>query len=208
MKEGKPGTGIVDNLLGRKNNCHIFIGMSWRTIIESIGARIENEERAAMLEEVEDLTDAEHAGVYLHERLRGSLGRFVAVSLEKAQLSGTLEESGKDWFVLKGMQGSDIVALSAVKGVSGLSLAIGEKSRYSRTLNSVLRRMIGEYVIINRLSHPMSGRLCSVGVDYIVLEASEQREWAYGYSCGINKRNPTTDLYMPLWQVQTVSDGA
>lgn len=104
MKEGKPGTGIVDNLLGRKNNCHIFIGMSWRTIIESIGARIENEERAAMLEEVEDLTDAEHAGVYLHERLRGSLGRFVAVSLEKAQLSGTLEESGKDWFVLKGMQ--------------------------------------------------------------------------------------------------------
>lgn len=133
--------------------------MTWQAIVESIGARIESDDRLYMLDEVEDMTQAEHASVLLHERIRGSRGRIVTCSLGGNEVIGTLVDSGVDWFTLRHIGELQVIASAKVTAISGLSVASVASSRYVPTFNSVLRHLIGQRIQINRLTEPISGSL-------------------------------------------------
>ncbi|WP_216379144.1 hypothetical protein [Arcanobacterium phocae] len=178
--------------------------MTWQTEIERIGARIRSEHREALFEEADDFSQAEHASVYLSQRIRGSLGKYVNFYVGDRELSGVLIDSGADWFTYRSQLGVEIVSLNHVWQLSGLSLAVSDDSRYVPTLNSILRRLIGSHIVVNRCRKSLSGELLAVGCDYIVILPSASVQ-AAGYEMSTVNGESATEIYMPIKHISTVS---
>ncbi len=196
------------NLVDKNEGCRLenfrLELMTWQTEIERIGARIEWEKRAALLDEAEDFSQAEHASVSLSQRIRGSLGKYVTFYVDDRELSGMLIECGADWFTYQSQLGVEIVSLDHVSQLSGLSLAIPSGSRYVPTLNSVLRRLIGLRIVINRYGKSLHGELLAVGSDYIVI-LPLMTGWVHTYEISAVSGESAAEIYVPIKQISIVS---
>ncbi|USR79664.1 hypothetical protein [Arcanobacterium pinnipediorum] len=179
--------------------------MVWEAIIESIGAQIRNEERAHLLDEIAEITQAETASVSFSDRIRGARGRYITVAVDEHYLSGMVIESGADWLILSAQAQQHLISLPAIDSVVGLSHALAQTTRYVPTMNSVLRRLIGENVQINRVREMSTGQLVEVGMDYIVLSSSAVTQWSMAYETAEHFSAGQTERYIPLARVKMVS---
>src|SRR6476469_133244 len=96
--------------------------MRWQQLFADLQAQFEAEEDAVERAESASRTRAEVGAFGLAERLRGALGRPLALACGGAgTVSGVLVEVGPDWLLVEddGAR-SCLVALAAVRSVAGL----------------------------------------------------------------------------------------
>jgi hypothetical protein len=111
----------------------------WQQLFADLQAQFEHEESAAERAETGSRARAEIGGLALGDRLRGSLGAPLSVTLRGAgQLGGVLQEVGPDWLLLSDDLGRDaLVATAAVRAVGGL----GRRTGAPETSGSVLAQL-------------------------------------------------------------------
>jgi hypothetical protein len=97
--------------------------MRWDALFADLDAQAEALERAERAAEIDERARIEVAALGLLERLRPAIGAEVGLHCAGAlAVSGVLTRVGPDWLLLDEGPGREVlVALSAVRGVSGLS---------------------------------------------------------------------------------------
>ncbi|QRV02467.1 hypothetical protein JTE88_01540 [Arcanobacterium phocisimile] len=179
--------------------------MVWETLIEGIAAHIRNNERQELFEEIDEITDAENASVSFADRIRGARGRYITITVSECNVTGVVIESGKDWLMLSSQEQIDLVKLDAISVARGLRQAAFESSRYVPTMSSVLRRLIGHTVLVNRYADAVRAELLSVGKDYVVVEPKAELISLYGYQTAHYDEQTHRELYIPFTHLATVS---
>jgi hypothetical protein len=95
--------------------------MRWQQLFADLQAQFEQEEAAEVRAESASRTRAEVGAIRLADRLAGSVGTRVGLGCGSAgAVSGVLVEVGVDWLLLEESGREDLVALAAVRTVSGL----------------------------------------------------------------------------------------
>ncbi len=113
--------------------------MRWQQLFADLQAQFEHEQSADERAEAGSRARAEIGGLALDDRLRGSLGGQLSVTVRGAgQLGGVLQDVGPDWLLLSDDLGRDaLVATAALRAVSGL----GRRTGAPDTQGSVLSRL-------------------------------------------------------------------
>ena len=153
--------------------------MRWQQLFADLQAQFEEEESAAERAESGSRARAEIGGLALGDRLRGSLGAQVSVTVRGAgQLSGVLADVGADWLLLADELGRDVlVATPAVRAVAGLGRRTGvaEAPGFVRSrldLRRVLRGLARDRAAVQLILDDGSvlvGTVDRVGADYVEL---------------------------------------
>ncbi|MFY9262687.1 MAG: hypothetical protein GX483_08535 [Actinomycetaceae bacterium] len=177
--------------------------MTFRALIESLASEIAFEAKDELLGEVGELVQAEHASVRLMDRIRGSLGRYIDIGIATGKYRARLIDSGVNWVLVEIGQHDYIVPLHAIRSVVGLGVAVGETERFPRTLNMVLRAVLGEYIAITTGEFDISGELVAVGHDYCLVSQLAARQT---YSWDENKSS-ASETYVPLAAIITIRSG-
>lgn len=101
--------------------------MRWQQLFADLQAQFEQEESAEERAEAGSRARAEIGALALVDRLRGSIGGQLSLTVCGAgQLAGDLEEVGADWLLLADDAGRDVlVATAAVRAVTGLGRRTG-----------------------------------------------------------------------------------
>lgn len=188
--------------------------MSWEILVETIASEIGAELRREAQGEVRELSAAEEASVTIHDRLRGSVGRFVTIRTRGSRdgsgcgytLNGTLRACGGDWVILESVSGFTIVPERSIVEVSGLGTALVAEERFPIPLNALLRRLVGTSTTITIGDERLPARICSVGADYLAVTRENRSRNATRYS--LDDRNiPTGEVLLPLEAVDFLTGG-
>lgn len=153
--------------------------MRWQQLFGDLQAQFEHEETAAERAEAGSRARAEIGGLALGDRLRGSVGAQLSVTVRGAgQLGGALHEVGPDWLLLSDGPGTDaLVATAAVRAVSGLGRRTGAPEppgsvRGRLDLRWALRGLARDRAAVQVVlddGSVLSGTLDRVGADYVEL---------------------------------------
>ena len=153
--------------------------MRWQQLFADLQAQFEREESAAERAEGGSRARAEIGGLALGDRLRGSLGAQLSVTLRGAgQIAGVLEEVGTDWLLLSDELGRDIlVAAAAVRAVTGLGRRTGAPEppglvRGRLDLRWALRGLARDRAAVQMVlddGSVLAGTVDRVGADYVEL---------------------------------------
>ncbi len=153
--------------------------MRWQQLFADLQAQFEEEESAGERAESGSRARAEIGGLALVDRLRGSLGAQVSVTVRGAgHLGGVLADVGADWLLLADELGRDVlVATPAVRAVTGLGRRTGAaeapghvRSRLDlrRALRGLARDRASVQVVLDDGS-VLVGTVDRVGADYVEL---------------------------------------
>lgn len=171
--------------------------MSWEILVETIASELDAELRLEAQGEVRELTAAEEAGLSLHDRIRGSIGRFVTIrTLSSHTLNGTLRASGGDWLILERERIFMIIPENAIKEISGLGVAFVATERFPIPLNALLRRLVGISTTVVMGQEYRNVVIRSVGADYLAVEPAVDRRLA-----SANTAYNLGDRYIPTDEV-------
>jgi hypothetical protein len=151
----------------------------WQQLFADLQAQFEQEESAAEQAEAGSRARAEIGGLALVDRLRGSIGAEVSVTVSGAgQLGGALEDVGADWLLLTDDVGRDVlVAMEAVRAVTGLGRRTGAPEPPSmvrgrldlrRALRGLARDRATVQVVLDD-GAVLVGTVDRVGADYLEL---------------------------------------
>jgi hypothetical protein len=167
----------------------------WQQLFADLQAQFEEEESAGERAESGSRARAEVGGLALVDRLRGSLGAQVSVTVRGAgQLGGVLTEVGADWLLLADELGRDVlVATPAVRAVTGLGRRTGVaetpgvvRSRLDlrRALRGLARDRAAVQMVLDDGS-VLVGTVDRVGADYVELaehpaDAPRRAEMVHG----------------------------
>ncbi|WP_250448161.1 hypothetical protein [Actinotalea sp. C106] len=146
--------------------------MRWESLFADMEAQLAAADAQDRADEVAELTRAERATVPLADRLRGSRGEELTVTLRSGLLlAGRVEDVGPAWMHLLASGREHLVPLGAVVGLSGLGGAVVSQDGVLRRLglgHAVravardrslvrVRTVVGEHL----------GRVDAVGADHL-----------------------------------------
>ena len=149
-------------------------------LLRDLGGQLDAAEVAELAAEIEDRSRREAALLGMVDRLRGSLGRTVAVETAVGRLCGRLSQVGPDWLELTeapaGTEHSALVPLSAVLGVVGVSPAAVSEGTVGLARRLDLRHVLRGVVrdrssvrLVLRDGSVRTGTLDRAGADYVDL---------------------------------------
>ena len=149
--------------------------MRWDRLFEDLEARLALEHTRELDGEVADRTRHERAQLDLTTRLLANIGNAgVGFRLPSGRLWGRLVDVGPDWALLERGERSTIVALSAVRGLTGLAPGARVPTLVARrfglgvALRAVSRdRATVEVVDLDGSAH--TGTIDIVGADHLEL---------------------------------------
>jgi len=151
----------------------------WQQLFADLQAQFEEEESAGERAESGSRARAEIGGLALVDRLRGSLGAPVSVTVRGAgQVGGVLAAVGADWLLLADEVGRDVlVATVAVRSATGLGRRTGVAEdqglvRSRLDLRWALRGLARDRVAVQMVLDDGSvlvGTVDRVGADYVEL---------------------------------------
>ena len=112
--------------------------MRWQQLFADLQAQFEEEEAAGVRAEAASRARAEIGSIRLADRLGGALGLPVTLGCGPAgQVTGVLADVGVDWLLVQDGGREDLVALAAVRTVSGL----GRRTAMPEPLGAVRARL-------------------------------------------------------------------
>lgn len=147
--------------------------MRWEALFSDLDSRMQALERLSVHSEVREKTRVETAQITLVDRLLGSVGNALEVTLMNGEeLSGTLTSAYVQWILISGVRAESVVATSAVAIVTGLSATIGPPpgSAAKRLgLSHVLRTFARDRseVSLSLIHGDITGVCDRVGADYV-----------------------------------------
>jgi hypothetical protein len=158
----------------------------WQQLFADLQAQFEHEESSAERTEAGSRARAEIGGLGLGDRLRGSVGARLTVTVRGAgAVSGCLEEVGAGWLLLSDDLARDVlVATAAVRAVTGLGRRTGvpEPSGSLRgrldlrwALRGLARDRAAVHVVLDDGS-VFLGTVDRVGADYLELAEHAEAE--------------------------------
>jgi hypothetical protein len=152
--------------------------MRWQQLFADLQAQFEEEEAAGVRAESASRTRAEVGAIRLADRLAGSVGLRVGLGCGDAgAVSGVLVDVGVDWLLLEEAGREDLVALSAVRTVSGLGRRTaapepGGSVRARLDLRWALRGLARDRAAVQLVLDDggvLTGTVDRVGADYVEL---------------------------------------
>lgn len=138
---------------------------------------------------VEELTDAERAGVTLAARLLAVDGPVALVLRGGRRLDGAVRDCTRTWVLVRGDGGDSLVPLGAVVGAWPLGrVAAGEAGvKRGAGMGHVLREFAarGVPLVVDHDAGAHRGRIVAVYADHVDVEAGEgpvgdSRDWGAG----------------------------
>lgn len=153
--------------------------MRWQQLFADLTAQFEEQDTAAERAGAASRARAEMGAVHLADRLRGALGRSVALRCRGAgDVSGVLVDVGPDWMLLDAGQGREVlVAARTVLAVAGLdrrtAVPVDESGVRARLdLRWALRGLARDrssVTIVLEDGAQLAGTVDRVGADYVEL---------------------------------------
>jgi len=147
--------------------------MRWEAFFSDLDSRMQALERLSVHSEIREKTRAEAAQITLVDRLLGSVGKHLEVTLMNGEkLSGTLTSAYAQWILLSGAHTESVIVTGAIAMATGLSTTIGPPpgSAAKRLgLGHVLRTFARDRseVRLSLLHVDITGVCDRVGADYV-----------------------------------------
>ena len=152
--------------------------MRWQQLFADLQAQFEEEEAAEARAESASRTRAEVGAIRLADRLAGSVGLRVGLGCGAAgAVSGVVVDIGVDWLLLEDSGREGLVALAAVRSVSGLGrrTVVAEPAGQVRAqldLRRALRGLARDRAAVQLVlddGSVLTGTVDRVGADYVEL---------------------------------------
>ncbi|WP_243442560.1 hypothetical protein [Schaalia vaccimaxillae] len=145
--------------------------------LRDLESRFDEERRQEMDALVNDLTDAERAGVTLAARISAAHGTAISAVLRGGRvLSGTVVDSASTWMLLRDARNESLVPLSALVAVWPLGIGVGDAEALGRRIGigHVLRELSeqGVELVIDHDAGRHQGKIAGVYADHIDLAAN------------------------------------
>lgn len=146
--------------------------MRWDDLFDDLAGQAGHQEHLERETEVADRVRREHATVALFDRLRAA-GGPVRLSLADGSVAvGTLADAGRDWCLLRTVEGQLLVPVHAVlaaHGVPGWSAAPQGEVAARRSLGMVLRALAQAQtpVVVRLPVGAVVGQIVRVGADHV-----------------------------------------
>jgi hypothetical protein len=195
---------VVDNRWIAVGEADVWrVKLRWDRLFDDLEALSAGERGRQRASEVADRTRRERALLGLQARLLAHLGSDgVAFRLPAGDISGRLADVGPDWALLEVPGHSVVVALAAVRGVTGLASGACRPSVVARsiTIGAVLRgtsRDRSRVEVVDVDGTALTGTIESVGSDHleIVLHAADVPR---------RQQHLAGRVLVPLWSLATV----